>query len=507
MAHRGKQVGIWVGALSAAALLVLPAVAATRPEGKRPPAISLSFDRVGSFTPATATLQVGVNLNLTITSGAPAPAGGLLVTLTQTGSGSVTVVPSITIPATQTSASVVVAGANAGSVTLTATAVGRTPGIASFTVTPGQATITSFTPASGPVGTVVTITGTSFDPVAANNQVKFNGKPAIITSVNTTGTTLIVTVPQGATSGIISVTTPINTATSTGQFLVQSTQDFILSVAPTLPAVATVIQGGQVAYALTVSAAPGRSFAGLVALGTVGLPSGVTAQFSGPMLTNGQTGYVTVTVGGGVSPGTVSFNITGSAQLETGPVTQMVPASVQILASGGQTALSGQVLRTDGAPIPNVLMKIIGTSLEARTDGAGHFLLQNTPSGTQQLMVNANEAVAGYPIYHMDLVFPAGQVTVLPTIWITPPPPTERFTPINNAGGNQVITDSRYPGVEFTLPAGVTITGWDGNLKNKIAIERLSPDQLALQERLPFRQLHRSPHQSQLLCRPPQWLQ
>jgi hypothetical protein len=33
---------------------VLPAVAAPRPSGKRPPGISLSFDRVGSFTPATA---------------------------------------------------------------------------------------------------------------------------------------------------------------------------------------------------------------------------------------------------------------------------------------------------------------------------------------------------------------------------------------------------------------------------------------------------------------------
>ena len=54
MAHRVKQVGVWAGALSAVALLVLPAVAATRPEAKRPPAISLSFDRVGSFTPATA---------------------------------------------------------------------------------------------------------------------------------------------------------------------------------------------------------------------------------------------------------------------------------------------------------------------------------------------------------------------------------------------------------------------------------------------------------------------
>ena len=54
MRHRGKQFGILAGALSAAALLVLPAMAAGKPDAKRPPAISLSFDRVGSFTPATA---------------------------------------------------------------------------------------------------------------------------------------------------------------------------------------------------------------------------------------------------------------------------------------------------------------------------------------------------------------------------------------------------------------------------------------------------------------------
>ena len=54
MSHRGKQVGILGGALSAVALLVLPAMAAAKPDSKRPPAISLSFDRVGSFTPATA---------------------------------------------------------------------------------------------------------------------------------------------------------------------------------------------------------------------------------------------------------------------------------------------------------------------------------------------------------------------------------------------------------------------------------------------------------------------
>ena len=54
MRHRGKMFGMWAGAIGAAALLVLPAMAAPRPTAKRPPAISLSFDRVGSFTPATA---------------------------------------------------------------------------------------------------------------------------------------------------------------------------------------------------------------------------------------------------------------------------------------------------------------------------------------------------------------------------------------------------------------------------------------------------------------------
>ena len=54
MRHRGKMFGMWAGAVGAAALLVLPAVATAKPDSKRPPSISLSFDRVGSFTPATA---------------------------------------------------------------------------------------------------------------------------------------------------------------------------------------------------------------------------------------------------------------------------------------------------------------------------------------------------------------------------------------------------------------------------------------------------------------------
>ncbi len=65
-------------------------------------------------------------------------------------------------------------------------------------------TISSFTPASGSIGTTVTITGTNFDPSPANNIVSFGAVRATVTSASTTQ--LTVTVPVGATHQPISVT-------------------------------------------------------------------------------------------------------------------------------------------------------------------------------------------------------------------------------------------------------------------------------------------------------------
>ncbi len=50
----GKHKGVIAAALAAGALLLVPAVATAKPDSKkRPPAVSISFDRVTSFTPAT----------------------------------------------------------------------------------------------------------------------------------------------------------------------------------------------------------------------------------------------------------------------------------------------------------------------------------------------------------------------------------------------------------------------------------------------------------------------
>ena len=51
----GRNSGMIAGAFAAGALLLVPAIASAKPDSKkRPPAVSLSFDRVTSFTPASA---------------------------------------------------------------------------------------------------------------------------------------------------------------------------------------------------------------------------------------------------------------------------------------------------------------------------------------------------------------------------------------------------------------------------------------------------------------------
>jgi len=81
-----------------------------------------------------------------------------------------------------------------------------------------QPLISSFSPASGAVGTSIVINGTNFNPVASNNIVYFG----VVKATVTTGTTnsLTVIVPGSATYGPISVTTNGLSAYSENSFVV-----------------------------------------------------------------------------------------------------------------------------------------------------------------------------------------------------------------------------------------------------------------------------------------------
>ncbi len=81
-----------------------------------------------------------------------------------------------------------------------------------------QPLITSFSPASGPIGTPVTITGSNFSTTPANNIVYFGAVKATVTAAS--ATSLTVTVPSGTTYQPVTVTVSGLTAYSQRPFQV-----------------------------------------------------------------------------------------------------------------------------------------------------------------------------------------------------------------------------------------------------------------------------------------------
>src|SRR6185437_8298294 len=175
-----RHFGLGTAPNNGAAATPLPIPAPGQPPG---PAVS-------SFTPTSGPAGTPVTIAGSGFTGATAVTfGGRAATFTVNSATQITA----TVPA----------GAATGPVAVT-TPAGTGASTASFTVTTTAGpTVSSFTPTSGPAGTSVTIAGTGFTGATA---VTFNGKAATFT-VNS-ATQITATVPTGATTGPIAVTTP-----------------------------------------------------------------------------------------------------------------------------------------------------------------------------------------------------------------------------------------------------------------------------------------------------------
>ena len=199
------------------------------------------------------------------------------------------------------------AGATTGPITVTTPGSGPLKTTTRFTVTPA---VSSFAPANGPVGTGVTITGTNFTGATA---VSFNGVAATFTASNPG--TVTTTVPFGATSGPIVVTTLDGTATSATSFTVTPGGP-LFGLTPT-PSSQTVSAGASANYAINISRATG--FSDNLTFTAAGLPAATTATFT-PNPTSGNSSTMTVTT------------TAAHAQVAPGPTLRLPPANFSVRA-------------------------------------------------------------------------------------------------------------------------------------------------------------------------------
>src|SRR6267378_4141543 len=162
-------------------------------------------------------------------------------------------------------------------------------------------TITSFAPTSGSVGGSVTINGTNFTGATA---VAFNGVSASFTV--SSATAIQATVPAGATTGPLSVTTSAGTATSTSSFTVVSPPT-ITSFAPT---------SGPAGTYVTIN---GTNFTGATAVAF----NGVSASFAVSSAT-----AIQATVPAGATTGPLSVTTPGGTATSAGAFTVVSPPTI-----------------------------------------------------------------------------------------------------------------------------------------------------------------------------------
>jgi hypothetical protein len=183
-------------------------------------------------------------------------------------------------------------------------------------------TLTSFSPASGPEGTLVTLSGAN---LAGVSQVSFGG--ANVTAISIVSATSVrVVVPPGATSGKIIVADEVDTAQSAASFTVTPR---IL----TIPAAAQPGAGVTIAGTSFTGASAVR-FGGLAATFTVDGPTQITAMVP----TAAVSAKITVTTPGGTATSPTDFTV-----VRLPMVTSFSPASGQV---GTLVTLNGTNLGT-----------------------------------------------------------------------------------------------------------------------------------------------------------------
>lgn len=258
--------------------------------------VSASLPTIRSLAPTSGAVGAQVKIVGTNFAGA---------TLVSFGGASAT---SFAVDSASEITAVVPSGAVTGVIRVT-TPTGTATSPTAFTVVPAP-TITSFAPAGGPIGTLVSITGTNFNDVWA---VAFGGIGGTFTVHSTTS--LSATVPAGAQTGRIRITTGMGSGLSASDFTV------VIPPPPTVTGFAPTggLRGSTVAIVgLHFAGATGVTFGGAAAAFAVNSATSISATVPA----GATTGGIAVTTPDGTGATARPFTV-----LPAPTITGMIPAS------------------------------------------------------------------------------------------------------------------------------------------------------------------------------------
>ena len=273
----------------------------------------------------------------------------------------------------------------------------------------GQVSVLDFTPKSGPVGTAVTVSGTSFNGNAQQDAVSFTGASATATSA--TSNQLAVTVPAGATNGPITVTTPNGAATSSASFTVTATTG-----GPTIASFAPPIgnSGGTASVPPTTVTIAGTGFDVLANdrvefNGTLApVTSATSTSISATVPANATSGPITIATPMGSATSSADFFVVPNAyapsQVDFTGQISMGGSYTGTIVNGGDiglvlfTATAGQQINllVNGSSIASATISILGpggSSLEQAMIGVGGTVLDSISaptSGIYTVLVASN---------------------------------------------------------------------------------------------------------------------
>lgn len=196
-----------------------------------------------------------------------------------------------------------------------------------------QISLIDFAPRQAPIGRDVSIYGSAFSPIAAQDSVTINGAAAQI--ISAAASKIVARVPSGATSGVVTVTSPSGTAASTASLLV------VGALAPSIGGVdQTVVAPGQ---SLVIS---GANFDASAPEANNVLVGGTRAQVTAVSATT-LTVEVPITGSGRVSVATAAGVATGTTDVYVIPPEHTTD---QLAATG---RADPGVLKTVSLPTPN----------------------------------------------------------------------------------------------------------------------------------------------------------